>query len=690
MRHSSADTSVFLYGTTRATNAIVEGRTARTALLVTQGFPDILVLKEGGKPNPHQLDVDYPEPYIPRRLTFEIPERIGADGEVVTPFDDAAARAVVRRLADLEIDAVAVCFLWSVVNPAHERRMGALLAELLPDVPVTLSHRLNPILREYRRASSAAIDASLKPLMQAHLRDIEAELSAAGYAGEVLVATSFGGVMHVVDVMERPIYMVRSGPAMAPAAARAHSRAEGSGSDVIVCDTGGTTFDVSILRNGVPKFTRDTWLGGTWIGHNMGLASVDVRSIGAGGGSIAWVDDGGLLRVGPHSAGADPGPACYGRGGSEATVTDAALLLGYLDPARFLDGRMQLDAEAAAAAVGRLAARLRRSSADTAFAILTIANEHIIGAIRDITVNEGLDPRDTLLVAGGGAAGLNILPIARELGCRLVLLPRAAGALSACGAHYSDIVAEFAASAVTLSNSFDAAAVNRALDLVRAEAEAFADGLRRRGIDRFRAEYRVEARYLFQVWDLEVTLPVERFTGPDDVAALVEAFHQAHERVHAVRDPDQQVECLNWKVRLVAELASEVVQSHAASASALAPIGENSAHFGPAGTLTTPVYRGVDLPVGTHSPRTRADLGADHHPGALPRYARHGVGPRCLPPRPRPGRHRRRRRRGGPDGRAGEPLRHHRARDVEHAAARRAFGRHQYGPRLLLRHLHRR
>jgi N-methylhydantoinase B len=310
------------------------------------------------------------------------------------------------------------------------------------------------------------------------------------------------------------------------------------------------------------------------------------------------------LRVGPHSAGADPGPACYGRGGSEATVTDAALLLGYLDPARFLDGRMQLDAEAAAVAVGRLAVRLKRSSADTAFAILTIANEHIIGAIRDITVNEGLDPRDTLLVAGGGAAGLNILPIARELGCMLVLLPRAAGALSACGAHYSDIVAEFVANAVTLSNSFDAAAVNRALDLVRTEAEAFADGLRRRGVDRFRAEYRVEARYLFQVWDLEVTLPVERFTGPDDVAALVEAFHQAHERLHAVRDPDQQVECLNWKVRLVAELASEVVQSHAASASALAPIGENSAHFGPAGTLTTPVYRGVDLPVGTllHGP----------------------------------------------------------------------------------------
>jgi N-methylhydantoinase A len=593
-----ADTQVFLYGTTSATNAIVEGRTARTALLATEGFPDILVLKEGGKPNPHQMDVDYPEPYVPRHLTFEIPERIGAQGEVLVPFDEAAAGKVIRRLAALEIEAVAVCFLWSVVNPVHERRMGALLAELLPEVPVTLSHRLNPILREYRRASSAAIDASLKPLMQAHLRAIEAELSGAGHAGELLVATSFGGVMHVADVIERPIYLVRSGPALAPAAGRAHSRAEGSSGDVIVCDAGGTTFDVSILRDGVPKFTRDTWLGGTWIGHNTGLASVDVRSIGAGGGSIAWIDDGGLLRLGPHSAGADPGPACYGRGGSEATVTDAALLLGYLDPVRFLDGRMQLDTEAAAAAVGRLAARLQRSPADTAFAILTIANEHMIGAIRDLTVNEGLDPGDGVLVAGGGAAGLNILPIARELGCRQVLLPRAAGALSACGAHYSDIVAEFAASAVTLSGSFDAAAVNRALDLVRAEAQALACRLERRGVDRFRTEYRVEARYLFQVWDLEVMLPLERFAGPDDVAALIQAFHEAHERVYAVRDPDQQVECLNWKVRLIAEHASEVMRSRTVAAGAPAPIDRRPAHFGPAGTLMTPVYLGLDLPVG--------------------------------------------------------------------------------------------
>ena len=542
------DTAVFLYGTTRATNAIVEGRAARTALLVTEGFPDILVLKEGGKPNPHQLDVDYPAPYVPRSLTFEVPERIGAGGEVVLDLDEDATRATIRRLAALGVEAVAVCLLWSVANPRHEERVAALLADLLPDVPVTLSHRLNPILREYRRASSAAIDASLKPLMRAHLRAVEAELAAAGLAGELLVATSFGGVMHVADVVERPIFTVRSGPSMAPSAGRALAAAEDVAGDVIVCDTGGTTFDVSLVRDGVASFTRDTWLGGAWIGHSLGLASVDVRSIGAGGGSVAWVDDGGLLRVGPHSAGADPGPACYGRGGREATVTDAALVLGWLDPDDFLGGRMQLDVAAAGAAVGRLSASLGRAVEDTAFAVMTLADEQMIGAIRDITVNQGIDPRRAAIVAGGGAAGLNILPIARELGCRTVLLPRDAGALSACGAHHSDIVAEFTESCATLSGAFDAAAVNRALDRLRGEAEAFAGRLRARGIGNIRFEYRVEARYLFQVWDLEVDLPVERFAGPADVAALVAAFHATHERVHAVSDPGQQVECQNWRV----------------------------------------------------------------------------------------------------------------------------------------------
>jgi N-methylhydantoinase A len=277
-----------------------------------------------------------------------------------------------------------------------------------------------------------------------------------------------------------------------------------------VCDTGGTTFDVSLVRDGAPKFTRDTWLGGIWTGHNLGLSSVDVRSIGAGGGSIAWIDSGGLLRVGPQSAGAAPGPACYGGGGTEPTVTDAALVLGYLDPAYFLGGRMILDAGAAERAIAGLAERLGQSLEETAFAVLMLANEHMINAIAEITVSEGFDPADSVLVAGGGAAGLNILPIAQELGCRRIILPRTAGALSACGAQYSDIVTEFSASAVTLSGSFDYVGVNTALARTRGELERFAEGLRARSLTDIRIEYFVEARYRFRSGSSRCRFPAAR------------------------------------------------------------------------------------------------------------------------------------------------------------------------------------
>ena len=323
------DTTVFLYGTTRATNGIVERKIARTAFLTTAGFPDILLLKEGGKAEPHNLQLEYPDPYIPRRYTFEMPERINAEGRIETPLDEAAVRAILATFPRRGIEAIAVCLLWSIANPQHETRIGELITELLPATPYTLSHQINPILREYRRASSTAIDASLKPLMQKYLSDLEADLRAAGFRHDILVSTSFGGVMHLADVVKRPIYLVKSGPAMAPIAGLAYVQAEGLANNVIVCDAGGTTFDVSLVRDGQVEFSRDTWLGPQWTGDNLGMASVAVHSIGAGGGSVAWVDPGGLLRVGPQSAGSEPGPACYGRGGEFPTVTDAAVVLGY-------------------------------------------------------------------------------------------------------------------------------------------------------------------------------------------------------------------------------------------------------------------------------------------------------------------------------------------------------------------------
>ena len=450
-----AETEMLIYGTTRSTNSIIEGKVAKTALLTTEGFPDTLLYRHGGKREPLNLAMEFPPPYIPRRLTFEIPERINAEGGVERELDEAAARAIIESLPRKRIEAVAVALLWSIVNPDHELRIGALIAEIMPGVPYTLSHQLNPIIREFPRTSSTAIDASLKPLMQSHLAEFESDLRAAGCTGEVLISTSSGGVMHVDDVVAKPIYTVKSGPAMGPLAGIAYGGAEDQGDDVIIVDTGGTTFDVSLVRSGQVKYTRDTWLLGEWIGHNLGLSSVDVRSVGAGGGSIAWIDAGGLLRVGPQSAGARPGPACYGQGGEEPTVTDAAVVLGYIDPDYFLGGRMRLDVAAAADVLEKVAVPLKLSADEAASAVLTLAGEQMIKAIQEITVQDGVNPGESIIVAGGGAAGLNIIPIAQALGCRRVLLPRTAGALSACGGQFSNIVTEFSASRYAHSNTFD-------------------------------------------------------------------------------------------------------------------------------------------------------------------------------------------------------------------------------------------
>ena len=465
------ETDLLIYGTTRATNAIVTRTVAKTAFVTTMGFPDTLVLKEGGKTNPHDFTKDYPEPYIPRRYTFEIEERMSAEGTASVPFNEAQARSVVQTLKERGFEAVAVCFLWSIANPEHELRLGALLTEIMPGVPFTLSHQLVPIVREYRRASATAIDASLKPLMQDHLRGLETDLRAAGYKNDILVSTSVGGVMLIDELIDAPIHTAKSGPAMAPIAGLTYSTIEKMGDNVIVCDTGGTTFDVGLVRDGRLAYSRDTWLGGQWTGHLLGISSVDVRSIGAGGGSIAWIDEGGLMRVGPQSAGAEPGPACYGRGGTMPTVSDAACVLGYFDPDFFLGGRMQLDIPAARQAIATVANRIGRSVEETAWNILNLATELMIKAIQEITIAEGVNPRESTIVAGGGAAGINILPIAQELGCERVILPKVASALSASGMQFADIVKEETASLVTTSDRFSLAGVNRTLDGARGQAE---------------------------------------------------------------------------------------------------------------------------------------------------------------------------------------------------------------------------
>jgi N-methylhydantoinase A len=473
--------------------------------------------------------------------------------------------------------------------------LGALIEETLPGVPYTLSHQLISVVREYRRASATAIDASLKPLMQAHLRDLEGDLRLAGYQGEVLVSTAAGGCSSIDALIEKPIYTVGSGPAMAPIAAKTYSAIEGMGEDVIVCDTGGTTFDVGVVRDGRLTFSRDTWLGPRYTGDLLGISAVDMRSIGAGGGSIAWIDDGGLMRVGPMSAGSVPGPACYGRGGTKPTVSDAAVVLGYFDPDYFLGGRMKLDVEAARRAVHGVALRIGLTIEETAFRILGLASDLMVRAIGDVTINEGVNPRESTIVAGGGAAGINIMLIAKELGCRKVVLPNSASALSASGMQFANIVAEEAQSLVTMSNRFDAARVNEVFDELENKLHVFRRRLPGRG-DAYAIERIGEARYLGQIWELDTPLPVDRFFGDDDLAAYVGAFHDVHERVFAVRDPNSPIETVSWKARLKVALSEPPVPAPPVEFTEVKHSATSRpCFFGGKTPLEVPIYKPGDL-----------------------------------------------------------------------------------------------
>ncbi|MEM7465648.1 MAG: hydantoinase/oxoprolinase family protein [Pseudomonadota bacterium] len=543
-------TGLFVYGTTHATNAIVTGNTCKTAFLTTQGFPDVLVLREGGKFSPHDFSTPFPKPYVPRRRTFEIIERIQSTGHIFTAIDEKSTVKTLKTIGERGFDAIAVSLLWATVNPRHEQRLGELISEHLPDIPYTLSHALNPILREYRRASSTAIDASIKPLMQRHLNDLQQDLRNEGYAGEILVSTTAGGCLDLDSVVDRPIHSVRSGPAMAPVAGRHYALTEKQPHSVLVVDTGGTTFDVSLVREGNITITQETWLGERFTGHMLGVPAVDARSVGAGGGSIAWLDDAGLLRVGPQSAGADPGPACYGQGGKAPTVTDAALVLGYIDPNYFLGGKMILDANAAREAIDTIAKPLGIAIEEAAYSIFAVSNETMINAIKEITISEGIDPAESIIVAGGGAAGLGILPIARELKCRAVIVPRTASVLSACGMQFSDIQLESSRTVPTNSDDFDVSAVNQSLDGIDRDLQAFAEKLAARGFDKSSRRYRTDAHYAAQVWDIAVDLPQERFENGEHVAALAEAFHESHARIFNMEDRASAIEYLNWTGRI--------------------------------------------------------------------------------------------------------------------------------------------
>lgn len=522
-----------LHGTTVATNAIVERKGATVGLITTRGHQDVIVMMRGsgrtaGLPVEAMLDLvgsGKPVPLVPRSLIRGVDERVDFSGEVIVPLDEGQARAVVDSLLRAGVDAICISFLWSFKNPVHELAVASIVREMAPDLFVTTAHELIPKWGEYERTVGAVINSYVGPVTKTYLEATAARLRQAGYERPFLIMQSTGGLAPSADCAEAPLHTVGSGPVGGLEGARFLARELGI-PNVIAADMGGTTFDVGLVVNGQPVKSASSIVGQ----FEYSLPVVDVQSIGSGGGSIAWFDEvSGVVRVGPDSAGAEPGPACYGRGGTHATITDANLVLGFLNAEHFFGGGLALDRGAASAAIAPLASRLGMSEQETAAGIVTIAEFHMADLIRRMTVQRGFDPREFVLLAYGGAGPLHAATIARELGIDRVIVPLGdvAGAWSALGVASADVLRVFERSQV-MYEPLDPGVLTEAFgDLEKqARADLAAQGFTP-GDMQFR---RVAAmQYGWQVHQVEVPVPGGTL-GADDMDQLIEDFEAEYAR----------------------------------------------------------------------------------------------------------------------------------------------------------------
>ena len=567
-------TNRIVHGTTVATNALLERKGARVGLLTTEGHRDVLEMREGLKDDRYALRQPAPEPLVPRHLRLPVRERIRADGSEATPLGRASLRSALRTLAAEQVEAVAVCYLHAYRSPEHERRTAAALARALPGVYVSLSSEVFPQIKEYERVCTTVVNAYVGPVLERYLHRLAERLAEAGYSGPVLIMQSHGGLATVADAIRLAAGGVLSGPAGGVAAAR-HASGILDHGNLIAFDMGGTSTDLSLIVEGEAAVSTDRRVAG----HRIALHSLDIASIGAGGGSIARVDAGGVLHVGPASAGADPGPACYGRGGTAPTVTDANLVLGFLDPVRFLGGRQRLDAEAAAGAVDTLAARLGIGRMAAAEGIHRIVNTRMAEGIRLVSVRRGVDPRRFALLSFGGAAGVHVTSVARALDLSRVVVPRLAPVFSAWGMLASDLRYEIVRTHIgAAGGDRDRSAIPHsgiasaptsatdgretgsshadALDALYREMEAegrarLAEAAFEGGIHCRRS---ADMRYGEQIFEIEVPLDGVDWSGPDPVAAIADAFHRRHEALYTYSLRDQEPVLVNARLAVVGRL----------------------------------------------------------------------------------------------------------------------------------------
>jgi N-methylhydantoinase A len=591
-----ADVRAVVHGTTLATNALIERKGARTALLTTAGFRDAVEIRHEGRHDMYDLFIEPPAPLVPRHLRREIPERLLADGTVLRPLDEAAARRVIRGLLDEGVEAVAICLLHAYVNPAHERRLAEIARELSPTLPVCCSSEVVPEIREYERSSTTAANAYVGPMVARYVADLEARLAERGVPGQLYIMQSSGGIALPATARRLPIRLVESGPAAGALAAAQAARQRGE-TRMLSFDMGGTTAKACVI-DGEPLVARefevaraDRFKKGS--GLPVRVPVIELIEIGAGGGSIARVDRLGLLKVGPDSAGADPGPACYGLGGRLPTVTDADLVLGYLDADFFLGGRMPLDRAAARRAIEEHVARpLALDAVQAARGIHRVVNESMAAAARIHGIERGKDLRTYPLFAFGGAGPVHCWQVARILKVPRILLPFGAGAISAYGLLAAPLAFDFVRTARQRLDAADWSAINGLFDEMEAEGRAL---LARAGVldEDVRVARIAEMRYVGQGHEVEAAIPA----GPlhaGRLDAISGGFEAAYRALYHRLPRDMPIEALNWRVTVSGPppaMPAPASQAPARTGRGVAVKGRRPAHFEEAADFVeTPVY----------------------------------------------------------------------------------------------------
>ena len=539
-------TESIVHGTTVATNALLERKGAKTGLLTTLGHRDVLEMREGLKDDRYNMRLPAPAPLVPRFLRLGVRERIKPDGRIHTKLDNTSLDDAINKLREEKVTSVAVCYLHAYKEPKHEQETKKILEAKLPGVSVSISSEVFPEIKEYERVSTTIVNAYVRPIVENYLNRLEERLKNAGYKGSVLIILSHGGVAPIEEAIRLSAATVLSGPAGGVAGSKYGASLIGAG-DLVPFDMGGTSTDISMIVNGEPALSSTRGIAG----QRIALQSLDIVSIASGGGSIARVDAGGILRVGPESAGALPGPACYGKGGTEVAVTDASVVLGFLDPGNFLGGRETLDVAAAEAALSRLANQLSVEPAEAAEGVHKVINTQMAEGIRLVSVRRGVDPRKFALLSFGGAAGIHITEIARQLEVQRVIIPRTAAVLSAWGMLATDLRYEVSRTHIGDTGSLKAGDVREVFSEMELEG-------RSRLKEAFEGDVCIsrsaDMRYGEQIYEVDVSLDDVDFSDDDLMKSISDRFHKRHEELFTYSLPDQDAVLVNGRLAAIGAL----------------------------------------------------------------------------------------------------------------------------------------